>query len=118
MLELRRILLEETDEKNGLSMSELLTRLDGCGCTAERKSVYDDLRVLGENELDIRMTRNPAKYSVVSREFELTELKILVDAVISSKFITQKKVPLSLKSSRALPGRQNAGDCVISLRHL
>lgn len=91
LLELRRILLEETDEKNGLSMSELLTRLDGCGCTAERKSVYDDLRVLGENELDIRMTRNPAKYSVISREFELTELKILVDAVISSKFITAKK---------------------------
>lgn len=62
------------------------------GITAERKSLYDDLQVLEKFGMDICKSKSSTvKYYVASREFELPELKLLVDAIQSSKFITEKK---------------------------
>lgn len=87
-----KILLEKTDENHGLTSSEILAELALYGITAERKSLYDDLQVLEKFGMDICKSKSSTvKYYVASREFELPELKLLVDAIQSSKFITEKK---------------------------
>ena len=76
-----------------MPMAEILRILkEEFGITAERKSIYSDIAALRDFGMDIEMTaaRTPGYY-VASRALELTELKLLVDAVQSSKFITHKK---------------------------
>ena len=93
LLYLARILHRQTDEDHPLSMAEILRILEEeYGIPAERKSIYRDLDALREFGMDIERTsdRTPGYY-VASRPLELTELKLLVDAVQSSKFITHKK---------------------------
>ncbi len=92
LLCLRKILLEKTDEKNGLTMSEIISMLKSYGIETERKSLYDDLKILELYGLDVCRTKtSTVRYYVGSREFELPELKLLVDAIQSSKFITHRK---------------------------
>ena len=92
LLYLRKIMLEKTDENHGLTSSEILAELASYGIQAERKSLYDDLQVLEKFGMDICKTKSSTvKYYVGSRDFELPELKLLVDAIQSSKFITEKK---------------------------
>lgn len=92
ILYLYKILTEQTDEQHGLTMNELIEKLDACGISAARKALYEDIEALKLFGLDIinNNGRN-ADYRVVSREFELPELKLLTDAVCSAKFITEKK---------------------------
>lgn len=103
LLYLYQILLEQTDEEHRLSMDELLTALSQRGVEAERKSVYDDIAALQLYGLDIVMQRGKGGgYYVASREFELPELKLLVDAVQCSRFITEKKSNELIKKVEAL----------------
>lgn len=90
---LQRILLERTDEDHGLTVPELIALLEEKGVAAERKSVYSDLQTLADFGLDIVKRKESGKvvYYVGARTFELPELKLLVDAVQSSRFITHKK---------------------------
>lgn len=92
LLYLQKILLEKTDENHALTISEIIEELDNYGVKAERKSLYDDLEALSVMGLDICSSRsNTVKYYIGSRDFEIAELKLLVDAIQSSKFITHKK---------------------------
>lgn len=93
LLYLMKIMLEKTDEEHGLTTAEIIESLAAYGVGAERKSIYDDMEALRLYGLDIIRTREGrnSDYRVVSREFEMPELKLLVDAVQSSKFITRKK---------------------------
>ena len=92
LLYLKRILEEETDEGHGLSMTQLIERLHDYEIPAERKGVYRDLETLREFGLDIRTyQRNPVQYAVVRRDFTLSELMLLVDAVESCKFLTRRQ---------------------------
>lgn len=92
LLYLQKIMLEKTDENHGLTIKEISELLAGYDIKAERKTLYDDLEILQTFGLDICKTRNSTvKYYVASRDFELPELKLLVDAIQSSKFITHKK---------------------------
>ena len=92
LLYLQKILLEKTDENNGLTINEIIDELEDNGVSAERKSLYNDLEILNTFGLDIcsEKTRT-VKYFIGSRDFQISELKLLVDAVQSSKFITEKK---------------------------
>ena len=92
ILYLYKILTEQTDEQHGLTMNELIEKLDACGISAARKALYEDIEALKLFGLDVvgGSGRN-ADYRVVNREFELPELKLLTDAVCSAKFITEKK---------------------------
>ncbi len=103
ILYLMKILLERTDEEHGLTLGEITDALAEYGVDAERKTLYDDLEVLRVFGLDIEKQRDKTvRYHVISRTFELPELKLLVDAVQSSKFITRKKSNELIKKSRAL----------------
>ncbi|MBQ8196294.1 MAG: WYL domain-containing protein [Oscillospiraceae bacterium] len=92
ILYLYNILTEHTDEDHGLTMPDIISKLEACGISAARKALYEDIEALRCYGLDIvdGKGRN-ADYRVVSREFELPELKLLADAVSSSKFLTEKK---------------------------
>ncbi len=90
---LSRIMTEKTDDEHGLSMKEIQMRLSEYGCTADRKSLYDDLEALQVLGLDIigEPVGGSYYYHVGKKQFDIAELKLLVDAVQSSKFITEKK---------------------------
>lgn len=93
LLYLMKILLEKTDELHSITMPDILSSLDAYGVTAERKSIYDDFETLRLYGMDIlgEQRNKTYYYRVGKRDFELAELKLLVDAVQSSKFITAKK---------------------------
>ncbi len=94
LLHLARILDRQTDQEHPLSLQELMTGLQANGVDVrDRKSLYDDLETLRVFGMDIEMVRRGREvgYYVASRPFELPELKLLVDAVQSSRFITKRK---------------------------
>lgn len=91
-LYLMRILLEKSDENHKLTINDIITELSYYDIKAERKSIYSDIDLLSTFGLDIICQKGKSnKYFIASRDFELPELKLLVDAVQFSKFITQKK---------------------------
>ncbi len=92
-LRLMEILLERTDDTHMLNASELCTILDQeYGISTDRRTIYTEMEILDKFGLDIQQKKgkNPGYY-IGARDFELPELKLLVDAVQSSKFITEKK---------------------------
>lgn len=92
LLYLYKILQERTDEEHAITLAQILEALSGYGITAERKSIYDDLEALRVYGVDVEMRKEKSyEYYIANRSFELPELKLLVDAVQSSKFITHKK---------------------------
>ena len=92
ILFLMKILLEKTDNEHSLTMSEIIEKLAEYDICAERKSIYADMDALREYGLDIEVKRdNHVGYYIANRTFELPELKLLVDAVQSSRFITSRK---------------------------
>lgn len=92
LLYLKQILETQTDADHPLTAQELIDLLAREGIRAERKSIYSDMECLQEFGLDIVQLRGPGGgYYLASRAFELPELKLLVDAVQSSKFLSEKK---------------------------
>ncbi len=92
LLYLQKIMLEKTDENHALTITEIRDLLAGYDIHTERKALYDDLRILENYGVDICRTRGrDTRYFVGSRDFEIPELKLLVDAIQSSKFITHSK---------------------------
>ena len=93
ILYLLKILLEHTDEEHPLSTTQLIGILnEEYGISAHRTTITKDIAALVEYGLDIvTIHSTQSKYFVASRKFELPELKLLIDAVESSKFITKKK---------------------------
>ena len=90
---LMKILLEETDEDHDLTLNEIVEKLKAYNVTAEQKSLSSDIENLRTFGLDIigMQYGKTYHYKVASRQFQLVELKLLVDAVQSSRFITEKK---------------------------
>jgi predicted DNA-binding transcriptional regulator YafY len=87
-----RLLLQESDEEHPLSTEDIIRRLNEAGVKAERKSIYSDIETLRDFGLDVHGTRGrTAGYYVGERDFELPEIKLLIDSVQSSKFITERK---------------------------
>nr|WP_305135503.1 WYL domain-containing protein [uncultured Schaedlerella sp.] len=109
ILLIMRELLEKTDETHPLSITELILMLSENGISAERKSIYHDMEVLREFGIDIENRREkPAGYYVASRDFELPELKLLVDAVQCARFITKKKSKELIRKLEDLTSKSEA----------
>ncbi len=109
ILYLHQILMEQTDELHPLSVVQLIKELEKYGIQAERKSIYQDLSALQAYGLDLisRSGRSPGWF-VGERNFELAELKLLVDAVQSSRFLTEKKSHSLIKKLEGLCSRHSA----------
>ncbi|MCC8160074.1 MAG: WYL domain-containing transcriptional regulator [Oscillospiraceae bacterium] len=106
ILYIMRMLMENTDEEHAMSTGDIIEELERQGISSERKSIYDDIERLKLFGLDILSSRSaPKGYYIASRDFELPELKLLVDAVQSSKFITEKKSQELIKKIEGLAGR-------------
>ena len=92
ILFLKELFEKETDENHGVTMKEILSFLEAKGIKAERKSIYDDIDNLTEHGMDIsvRKTDN-TRYMLQDRLFQIAELKLLVDAVSASRFMTRNK---------------------------
>lgn len=92
LLYLKKIMQEKTDENHPITVPQIITELARYDIQAERKSIYDDLEALRVYGLDIECVKSKSTgYYIATRDFELPELKLLADAVASSKFITEKK---------------------------
>lgn len=104
ILYLYKILFERTDEKHSIQMPELLHELEMYGISANRKTLYEDIEALKTYGLDIVSggRGKSSGYYVVNRDFELPELKLLADAVSSSRFLTEKKSSELLKKLERL----------------
>lgn len=111
LLYIIKILSEETDETHYISTKELIDRLAAYDISAERKSIYTDIEALNAFGYDIQQVnsnRNGGGYYMAGGDFELPELKLLVDAVQSSRFITQKKSRELISKIEGLTNRFDA----------
>lgn len=110
LMYLIKLFEERTDVSHGLSMTDIIEALSEEGITAERKSIYADISALNEFGYDI-VKDNEGKacvYKLVERDFEIAELKLLVDAVQSSKFITESKSNKLIKKIEGLASNNEA----------
>ena len=90
---LMKIMAEKTDDEHSLTMPQILEELEKYEVSAERKSIYEDFKDMSKLGIDVIKEQRGREtfYHIAGREFELAEVKLLIDAVQSAKFITQKK---------------------------
>lgn len=111
ILYILRMLEEYTDEAHPMSTAEIIRRLEAEGICCERKTIYSDIASLVDFGYDIIQvsSRRGGGYYLASRTFELAELKLLVDVVQSSRFITPKKSRELIGKLEKLAGKHDAG---------
>jgi len=103
LLYLTQFLLQRSDENHPITIKQMIDELARYGINAERKSLYDDIAALRRFGLDIVTVRGKSVgYYVGERDFQLAELKLLVDSIQSSKFITEKKTLSLIKKIEGL----------------
>lgn len=109
LLHIERFLRAQTDETHAVTAPQIIAYLDRQGIHADRKTVYSDIQTLADFGLDIIKGSGPRDgYMLASREFELAEVKLLVDLVQSAKFITQKKSRELIAKLEGLVSRNDA----------
>lgn len=109
LLYLKDILENETDENNKLTVKQIIEKLEDYGVRAERKSIYDDIDCLLQYGVDVIVEKSDSNYYFIGeRNFELPELKLLVDSVQSSKFLTEKKSNSLIKKLESLCSQSQA----------
>ena len=109
IIELLRFLYQQTDEAHAVTVSEMIEHLKSKGIPSVRQTVYTDLEALDTAGIDIvqiKSTQN--RYFIGSRIFEYPELKMLVDAVASSKVISAKKSQALIQKLGQLSSIQQA----------
>jgi len=113
---LKQILEEHTDDKHTLSMSQIITLLSNFGIEAERKSIYTDMDILDDICGIERPQDTNEGYRILERPFELAEIKLLIDCVQSSKFLSEKKTRAlieKLSKQRSIHERQTMARQVV-----
>ena len=91
LLYMMRELLQKTDEDHSMNATDLIAALAAYDCEADRRTIYSNVEILQDFGIDVIKKENGQGYYIGARDFELPELKLLVDSVQSSKFITEKK---------------------------
>ena len=93
VLHLAAIFYEYSDPEHGLTMTDIIAKLQARGISAERKSLYRDISALQEFGMDIRQTKvgTSTEYRLASRTFDISELQLIIDAIQSSRFITRQQ---------------------------
>ncbi len=102
-------LMQNSDEEHPVTVEEISEMLFEKGIECERKSIYSDVQNLKSYGVDIITVRSPKRgYSVCTRDFELPELRLLIDAVQSADFITAKKTKELIKKIGTLCSKSQA----------
>ena len=93
LLYLMEIFSKDTDDEHMLTLPQIISKLKAYGVDVERKTLYQDFEILRDYGFDIVgvQTQRNYYYHIGNRQFELPELKLLVDSVQSAKFMTKKK---------------------------
>lgn len=103
LLYIHNLLLEKTDCDHALTTNDIIAELEKEGIMAERKSIYQDIQLLNDNVVEIgRKTTKPQGYYIEDRDFELAEVKLLVDLVEAAKFVTDTKSRKLIKKLEGL----------------
>ena len=104
LLIMKRLFEERTDENHAITGAKLIEYLNQYGIKAERKTIYDDIKILTDSGMEIETTKigHSNAYYLSGRTFQDEELFILADAVASSKFLTQKKSKDLIKKIQSL----------------
>lgn len=110
LIYLAKIFMEKTDEEHYLTTTQLIDALSAYGISVERKTIYTDMESLRTVGLDIigQQVGKVYYYHLGGRQFELAELKLLVDSVQSAKFITEKKSNQLIKKLEGLTSKYEA----------
>ena len=93
LLALVDIFKKNTDDEHGITMNQIISELCAYEIKAERRAIYSDIQQLNDYGYEIGgyKLNGTYYYNLMNRDFELPELKLLVDAVQASKFISEKK---------------------------
>lgn len=112
LLILRDILLRNTDERHGLTRKEIEVELSRYDIEVSRQTFAEDLELLREFGVDIMTDRIGSKtiYYVGEREFALPELKLLIDSIQASRFITEKKAMELIRKMERLCSKHEAAE--------
>ena len=103
LLYIRDLLLEKTDCDHAITTNEIIQELAKEDIAAERKSIYQDIQLLNDYVMEVgRKTSKPQGYFVEDRDFELAEVKLLVDLVEAAKFVTDTKSRALIKKLERL----------------
>ena len=107
---LAKLMIKKTDDDHYLTMPQIREQLEEYGITADRKSLYDDMEALRTLGIDVILEKGGRNcyYHVGSKHFQIAELKLLVDAIQSSKFITEKKTKELIKKLTGLVSEYEA----------
>lgn len=110
LLYIEKLLRERTDDRHYITTNEIIEALRFYGINAERKSIYSDMEALEEFGLEIGKVKagNKSGYYLISRPFELPELKLLVDSVQVSRFISEKKTNELIKKLASFSSKYEA----------
>ena len=110
LLKLWEILSRESDEEHPLTTGELIARLEKCGISCDRRTLYRDIAALCEfgYEVITRRGQHSNSYYVVDRGFDVPELRVLIDAVQAASFVTEKKTAELVDKIAALGGSNRA----------
>ena len=111
LLALMNIFYQETDDEHPLNAMELCEKLNEKKIEAERKSIYTSIQALISYGMDINQMRSPHQgFYLGKRDFELAEVRILMDAVMTAPFITAKKTRELLLKLSGLLSKYQAKD--------
>ena len=110
LLYLAQLFQEQTDEEHTVTVKDMIAYLDKLGIPAERKAIYEDLELLRLVGMDIVHTRTKThNFHLGQRTFELPELKMLIDVVQASPFLTAKKSMKLIGKLESLASTAQAG---------
>ncbi|MBR0145570.1 MAG: WYL domain-containing protein [Eubacterium sp.] len=104
LLLLASFLYEKSDENHGLSIDDIRIYLESVGIPVNRKTLYKDIQCLNELGHDIVMEKigRSVYYHIGARRFELAELRLMIDAVQASHFLTEQKTKDLIRKLQSL----------------
>ena len=116
LLHILRLLQQRTDEDHPLTTSEIVAHFKELGIPTDRKTVKADIDAMIDCGIDIVANKGTqTSYFYGDHLFELAELKLLIDAVEASKFITARKSENLVKKLTSMTSQANAAELKRSL---
>lgn len=108
LLYLKHIFEAHTDENHGITTQDIRTLLKQQQIEVERKTVYEDIHALEDFGMEIEHEEYGKDYRLISRDFDLPEIKLMIDSIQSSKFLSEKTTRTLIAKLEGLCSRYEA----------